>query len=177
VFTLSMPVSLCPVAGQRSGAPAVVSQPGQARGVLLIDDEETSRYVLRQMLGGCGPLFIQEAETGAEGLRLVRSERPDVVLLDLRLPDIDGYDVMERLRSDPATADVPVIVCTSSVLAGHQRGRLSHARTILSKATLTRDVMQRALNEIWDRGQTAGGESAGVGTGRSMSGLGASIIS
>jgi CheY-like chemotaxis protein len=57
--------------------------------------------------------------------------------------------VIDRLRADPATSDVPVIICTSSVLAAHQRSRLSHARTILSKATLTRDVMQRALADVW----------------------------
>jgi CheY-like chemotaxis protein len=152
-FTLSIPGSLGQAA---SAAPVVVSQPGQSRSVLLIDDEETSRYVLRQMLGGCGPLLVQEAETGAEGLRLVRSSRPDVVLLDLRLPDIDGFEVMDRLRADPATAGIPVIVCTSSVLAGHQRSRLDHARTILSKATLTREVMQRALSEVWPQGLSHG---------------------
>jgi CheY-like chemotaxis protein len=134
----------------------VVSQPDEARRVLVIDDEETSRYVLRQMLGGCGPLLVQEAETGAEGLRLAQSSHPDVVLLDLRLPDIDGFDVMDRLRADPATAAIPVVVCTSSVLAAHQRGRLSHARTILSKATLTRDVMQRALADVWPAGSHFG---------------------
>ena len=142
-------------------APVVVSQPNQAPGVLLIDDEETSRYVLRQMLGGSGPLRIQEADTGAEGLRLVRTWRPDVVLLDLRLPDIDGFDVMDRLCADPATAGIPVIVCTSSVLTAHQRDRLSHAQTILSKATLTREVMQRALGDVWRTRVPAGsGESS-----------------
>jgi CheY-like chemotaxis protein len=132
-------------------APAVVCQPGQPRRVLLIDDEETSRYVLRQMLGGYDPMLVQEADTGAEGLRLARSAQPDVVLLDIRLPDIDGFDVMDRLRADPSTSDIPVIVCTSSVLADHQRSRLGHARTILSKATLTRELMQRALADVWPR--------------------------
>ncbi|HEX3572967.1 MAG TPA: ATP-binding protein [Rhodopila sp.] len=145
-FTLCIPSSQ----GQISPiAPDVVSQPNQPRGVLVIDDEETSRYVLRQMLAGCGPLRVQEAETGADGLRLARAWRPDVVLLDIRLPDIDGFDVMDRLCADPTTVDVPVIICTSSVLTAQQRNRLSHARAILSKATLTRDVMQRALSDVW----------------------------
>jgi signal transduction histidine kinase len=148
-FALHIPSSLVVT---MTAAPAVVSQPEQQRRVLLIDDEETSRYVLRQMLGGCGPLLVQEAETGTEGLRLARSSRPDVVLLDLRLPDIDGFDVIDRLRADQSTAGIPVIVCTSSVLADHQRGRLDHARTILSKATLTREAMQRALADAWPDG-------------------------
>jgi signal transduction histidine kinase/CheY-like chemotaxis protein len=145
-FTLCFPVSL----GQASdAAPAVVSKPGQPRGVLVIDDEETSRYVLRQMLAGCGNLRVQEAETGADGLRLARTWRPDVVLLDLRLPDVDGFDVMDRLSADAVTAQIPVIVCTSSVLTPQQRGRLTHARAFLSKATMTREIMQRALSEAW----------------------------
>jgi CheY-like chemotaxis protein len=134
------------LSGQISAGPLeIVSKPGQSRGVLVIDDEETSRYVLRQMLGGCGPLRVQEAQTGAEGLRLARSWHPDAVLLDLCLPDIDGFEVIDHLRGDPATADIPVIVCTSSVLEPHQRSQLNHARTILSKANLTRETMQRAL--------------------------------
>ncbi len=71
------------------------------------------------------------------------------VLLDLRLPDIDGFDVMDRLLADPVTAGLPIIVCTSSVLTQQQRDRLHHARAILSKATLTREIMQRTLGDIW----------------------------
>jgi CheY-like chemotaxis protein len=152
VFTLCIPQSLELIS---ASAPAVVSQPDQPRGVLLIDDEETSRYVLRQMLAGYGSLRVQEAETGAEGLRLARAWQPDVVLLDLRLPDIDGFDVMDRLCADPVTAEIPVVVCTSSVLTQQQRARLSHARAILSKATLTRQVMQRTLAEIWPEDMVA----------------------
>jgi signal transduction histidine kinase len=152
-FTLCIPTSLGPAL---ASAPVVVSQPGQPRGVLMIDDEETSRYVLRQMLGGCGPLRVQEAETGAEGLRLARTWRPDVVLLDLRLPDVDGFDVIDSLSGDSATAGIPVIVCTSSVLTPQQRGRLTHARAILSKATVTREVMQRALGDVWPAGLPLG---------------------
>jgi signal transduction histidine kinase/ActR/RegA family two-component response regulator len=139
-FTLSLPV--------RPPA-ALVAQPERARDVLLIDDEETSRYVLRQMLSGWQALSIREAETGAEGLRLARAAAPDAVLLDLRLPDLDGFAVMDRLQADAATVGIPVIVCTSSVLTGAERSRLGHARAVLSKAALTRDAVQRALSAAW----------------------------
>lgn len=150
VFSLRIPVVLgAPPASMDPSLPADLSQPGQPRGVLLIDDEETSRYVLRQLLAGFGPLRIEEAETGAEGLRLARTWRPDLVVLDLRLPDIDGSVVLNSLGSDPATADIPVMICSSSVLSGHERAQLNHARMILSKATLTRESMQRALRDVW----------------------------
>jgi signal transduction histidine kinase/CheY-like chemotaxis protein len=148
-FVLCIPGALCQATAV---PPVVVSQPDRQRGVLVIDDEETSRYIIRQMLSGCGPLLVQEADTGAEGLRLARSSQPDVVLLDLRLPDIDGFAVMERLRADPATAVIPVVVCTSSVLTSHQRSRLGQAHAILSKSTLTREVMQRTLTDAWKTG-------------------------
>jgi len=146
VFTLRIPVRPAAV----SAAPG--DQPERARDVLLIDDEETSRYVLRQMLSGWQALTIREAETGAEGLRLARAAAPDAVLLDLRLPDIDGFAVMDRLRVDAATAGIPVIVCTSSVLTDAERARLGHARAILPKAALTRDTIQRTLNAVWRDG-------------------------
>nr|WP_294505000.1 ATP-binding protein [uncultured Rhodopila sp.] len=142
-FTLMIPVR------PPAASAAIVPQPERARDVLLIDDEETSRYVLRQMLSGWQALTIREAETGAEGLRLARADAPDAVLLDLRLPDLDGFAVMERLQADTATAGIPVIVCTSSVLTDVDRTRLGCARAILSKAALTRDAMQRALNGVW----------------------------
>jgi CheY-like chemotaxis protein/anti-sigma regulatory factor (Ser/Thr protein kinase) len=144
VFTLCIPVT--PSASVAS--PGVVAQPEALHDVLLIDDEETSRYVVRQMLSGSQQCVFHEAETGREGLQLARARRPDLIVLDLRLPDIDGYAVMDQLQADPATAAVPVIVCTSSVLSDAQRGRLGRARSILSKASLTREVMHRAVGAV-----------------------------
>lgn len=132
-----------------AGAPVVVPEPTAVRDVLLIDDEETSRYVVRQMLGGAGPLRIREAETGAEGLRMARDARPDLILLDLRLPDTDGFDVLDQLLADAGTRDVPVLICTSSSVGRLERARLAHARAILSKASLTREAMERMLAEVW----------------------------
>ncbi|PPQ28397.1 ATP-binding protein [Rhodopila globiformis] len=145
-FTLSLPAAPAAASGV---SPAGAAQPGRVRDVLLIDDEETSRYVVRQMLSGWQHLRMREAETGAEGLRLARAGHFDAILLDLRLPDIDGAVVLDRLQADPALAEIPVIVCTSSVLGDVERRRLGHARSILSKASLTREGAQRALAAVW----------------------------
>jgi CheY-like chemotaxis protein len=101
------------------------------------------------MLSGWQPIGVREADTGVEGLRLARDLRPDAVLLDVRLPDVDGFEVMARLAADPETAGIPVIICTSSVLTEAERNRLGRARSILSKAALTRDSMQSALSAAW----------------------------
>lgn len=80
---------------------------------------------------------------------MASEQPPHLIILDLRLPDLDGFTVLDRLRAKPATADVPVIVCTSSTITPAERARLPDARVILSKASLTRDLMQRSLREAW----------------------------
>ena len=75
--------------------------------MLVVDDEEMFRYVLRQHLLAARHVIF-EAATGDEALRLARAERPDVICLDLEMPDIDGAEVLRRLREDPGTRDIPV---------------------------------------------------------------------
>jgi CheY-like chemotaxis protein len=112
------------------------------------------------MLSGSQALSIREADTGAEGLRLIRADRPDLVLLDVRLPDIDGFAVMDRLQADAETAGIPVIVCTSSMLTHAERTRLGRARSILPKASLTRETVQRALAVAWQDDNAIAGRLA-----------------
>jgi signal transduction histidine kinase/ActR/RegA family two-component response regulator len=146
-----------PAALRVAGTPQashIVTEPTEKHRVLVIDDEETPRYVLRQMLSGQPGLRILEAETGVEGLRIARQERPHAILLDLRLPDIPGQDVLDRLADDASTRDIPVIICTSSVLGPDDKARLWRASAMLSKATLTREVVTRCLQRAW--GETTG---------------------
>jgi PAS domain S-box-containing protein len=75
--------------------------------ILNVDDDEAGRYALTRLLRHEG-FVVLEAASGAEALRLVR-EAPDVVLLDVHLPDIDGREVCRRIKADPATADIPVV--------------------------------------------------------------------
>lgn len=78
--------------------------------VLVVDDHPMVREGLRSMLTGDGVLVIAEAGTGAEAVRLAAEQRPDVVLLDLELPDLDGFGVLGRIRETDAR--VPVLVIT-----------------------------------------------------------------
>jgi CheY-like chemotaxis protein len=77
--------------------------------VLVVDDEEAGRAAVRRALGGM-PVRLMEAGTATAALKLARTERPDVVVLDLGLPDFGGEEVLEALRSDPATREVPILV-------------------------------------------------------------------
>jgi signal transduction histidine kinase/DNA-binding response OmpR family regulator len=112
--------------------------------VLLIDDEEISRYLVRQLLPR-GIFDLREAATGIEGLTRLRNERPDIVLLDLNMPGMDGYQFLERLDAE---ADIPAIVLTSMILDGEQTKRLSRAAKIVSKSDLSSPVLTAAISGV-----------------------------
>ena len=84
-----------------------LEQGGPLNTVLIIDDEEADRYVLKGLLTAQGRFAIVEAANGEEGLRRAREERPDVIFLDLIMPDMTGFEVLERLKSDDATKGIP----------------------------------------------------------------------
>jgi len=112
-----------------------LTKPARCRRVLLIDDDEQSRYVLRRHLDTDWQLA--EAATGVEGLQSARTERPDLVFLDLVMPGLDGMAVLAALRADPATRSVPVILATSRVLGQEDSERLTAlGATVLPKAAL-----------------------------------------
>ncbi len=90
--------------------------------ILNVDDHEMCRYAISRLLENSN-FRVTEAATGAEALRLARSERPDLVLLDVNLPDINGYEVCRRLKAEPATARIPVLHITASYLTGPDKAR------------------------------------------------------
>jgi signal transduction histidine kinase/CheY-like chemotaxis protein len=114
--------------------------------VLIIDDQETDRYIIRHHLEefGCS---IVEANRGDEGLRLARQLKPGLILLDLNMPGMDGFEVLAHLRDDPATARFPVTVVTSQILMPEQYEALTHARTVVLKHELTPAVWQRVFHD------------------------------
>jgi CheY-like chemotaxis protein len=112
--------------------------------VLAVDDEEASRFIIRQLLNDRDHELV-EAATGVDGLAKAHEAPPDVILLDLRLTDMTGFDLFEQLRHDPATARVPVVVVTSQRLSDDDQRRLSAATAVLSKSSLTRSVLRTAI--------------------------------
>jgi CheY-like chemotaxis protein len=90
--------------------PAGARRSGSAR-LLVIDDNEADRYLITRSLAKLG-YEVRTAAGGAIGVEAARMDPPDVVIVDLRMPGVDGFDVLEQLRSDPATRDVPIVVHT-----------------------------------------------------------------
>lgn len=85
--------------------------------VLIVDDDARNRKLARDVLSLDG-IETLEAGSGLDAIALVGARRPDLVLLDLRLPDLDGPEVLRRLRSDPGTADVRIVALTALSGAG-----------------------------------------------------------
>jgi CheY-like chemotaxis protein len=91
--------------------------------ILLIEDNELNRDMLRRRLERRG-YAVAEAVDGLAGLAAAKASCPDLVLMDLRLPDVDGREVTRRLRSDPLTAKVPVIALTAHAMEGDRDAAL-----------------------------------------------------
>jgi CheY-like chemotaxis protein len=107
------------------------------RSVLVVDDDEASRYVLRGLAGRLG-ILTEEAADGAEGERRVAEAPPSAVLLDLVMPGLGGAELLRRLRADPATARLPVVVATSKTLDAREQRELEElGAVVLAKSKLS----------------------------------------
>ena len=116
--------------------------------ILVIDDDEATRYVVGRALAEL-KCTVSEAATGTDGLEKARNASPDLVFLALNLPEMNGADLLQKLKDDPKTADLPVIIYTSravdEVLTRELRG---NASLILSKQHYDRDALITAVRQL-----------------------------
>jgi CheY-like chemotaxis protein/anti-sigma regulatory factor (Ser/Thr protein kinase) len=140
----------------RYGSFAEVPAPGQgtpdAAQLVVIDDEEAFRYVIRHIAQDAG-LRVLEAEDGEAGLALVRQSRPDVVILDLHMPRLDGFAVLQALAADAQLRLVPVLVCTSQALTLDQKRALAAAYAIVPKHDISRDGLITLIHSVINQGR------------------------
>jgi two-component system cell cycle response regulator DivK len=92
--------------------------------VLIVDDNEKNLRLARDVLRAAG-LGTLEAASGAEGVAVAIDRDPDVILMDIRLPDMDGAEAMRRLKDDERTAAIPVVALTSLAMKGDREWLLS----------------------------------------------------
>jgi len=88
--------------------------------ILVIEDQEDNRQIVRDLMTASGYELI-EATTGEEGLEAAARERPDLILMDIQLPGIDGYEVTRRIKADPKLRQIPIIAVTSYALSGDDK--------------------------------------------------------
>jgi signal transduction histidine kinase/CheY-like chemotaxis protein len=118
--------------------------------ILIIDDDEISRYLLKGVLGNGGYRLL-EARGGNEGLRLAKESKPDLIILDLSMPDLSGFDVLDQLKMDPKTQQIPVVIYTSQRLESGERERLQAAADIVPKETQSRELTEARFAEALAR--------------------------
>ena len=109
--------------------------------VLYVEDNEYNRKIVRQLLSRTS-YRLMEAVDGEAGLAMIRQERPDLVLMDVQLPKMSGLEVTHALRTDAATADIPIIMVTSFALSGDdQKAMAVGASAYLAKPYSPRELL------------------------------------
>ena len=88
-----------------------------SRRILVVEDQEDNRYIMRDLLTSAGYEMI-EAVTGEAGVALAETARPDLILMDIQLPGLDGYEATRRIKANPALRQIPIIAVTSYALSG-----------------------------------------------------------
>jgi CheY-like chemotaxis protein/two-component sensor histidine kinase len=113
------------------------------RRLLVIDDDEVARYLLRRQLPD--DVGVVEAGNGLDGLARARADAPDAIVLDLAMPGMRGEEILDHLRSEPTTRDIPVVVFTSQVLDDAARAALAPRVMAIVSKEATADVIRVAL--------------------------------
>jgi two-component system cell cycle response regulator DivK len=97
---------------------------GNSTTILYIEDDQPNRVLVRRVLEAEGYRVV-EAGSGKEGLDMARAKRPELILVDINMPDMDGYEVTARLRSMPELGPVPIIAVTAHVMKGDREKTLA----------------------------------------------------
>lgn len=108
--------------------------------ILVIEDQEDNRAILRDLLNATGYTYL-EAVNGAAGVEAAAAEKPDLILMDIQLPELDGYQATQAIKANPALAAIPVIAVTSYALSGDE----AKARAAGCDDYVTKPYSPRAL--------------------------------
>lgn len=139
-FTVTLPA---PVA-----APGGGTNEGRARRLLVVDDDAFFRDGIVRSLDREG-FAVESAADGESALHLARAHRPDVITLDLMMPGLDGWQVLERLKADPVLATIPVLILTALDLDPEQHRRLrGRAEAVLRKGLFAKDELVRLVHGL-----------------------------
>jgi len=113
------------------------------RTILVVEDQEDNRQILRDLLGSAGFRMV-EAHDGVQALTVARSQRPDLILMDIQLPLVDGYQATRSIKRDPELKHIPIIAVTSYALSGdEQRARDAGCDAYVAKPYSTRHLLAK----------------------------------
>ena len=115
--------------------------------ILVVEDQEDNRQILRDLLASTD-YEIVEAENGLEALAAVAKQRPDLILMDIQLPILDGYEATRRIKADPELRSIPIIAVTSYALSGDEaRAREAGCDAYVPKPYSPRQLLAK-INEF-----------------------------
>ena len=114
--------------------------------VLYVEDGEANYALAREILGRRGDIELVRAENGTRGLELALVHRPEVILLDLDLPDIPGHEVLARLQADPRTRQVPIVVLSAQAT----RSQVQRLLGVGAREYLTKPLDERQFLTVID---------------------------
>ena len=111
--------------------------------ILVVEDHEDNRQILRDLLGSAGYEMI-EAGNGEDGVAAAAAERPDLILMDIQLPILDGYEATRRIKAEPDLKAIPIIVVTSYALGGdEEKARAAGCDAYIAKPYSPRQLLAR----------------------------------
>lgn len=111
--------------------------------VLVVEDQEDNRVIIHKTLTSAGYEVI-EALNGSQGVAMAQSEIPDIILMDIQLPEIDGYEATRRIKADSSLRKIPVIAVTSYALSGDEvKAREAGCDAYLSKPFSPRKLLAK----------------------------------
>ncbi|HRK89832.1 MAG TPA: pyridoxal-phosphate dependent enzyme [Anaerolineales bacterium] len=117
--------------------------------IVIVEDTGEARRLIRRILQSQGNFTILEAENGRAGLELIQKEQPDLIVLDLMMPEMDGFTVIEALRSKQETATIPVIVATAKELTPDEKNRLGgQIQALLQKGDFLNDEFLEEVKSL-----------------------------
>jgi two-component system cell cycle response regulator DivK len=133
--------------------------------ILVVEDQEDNRQIIRDMLSATD-YEIAEAENGEEALAAVATQRPDLILMDIQMPVMDGYEATRRIKVDPALRTIPIIAITSYALSGdEQKAREAGCDDYVPKPYSPRELLAKIrqyLSEVRYRLLVFDGHPSGV---------------
>ncbi|MGH2967748.1 MAG: response regulator, partial [Solirubrobacteraceae bacterium] len=147
------PRTVAPEPGAADGGDGAM--PSAGRRILLVEDNLANLKVIEALMSGRDHIELLPAMTGRLGLEFAREHRPDLILLDQHLPDVTGAEVLHRLKADPETRAIPVVIVSADATPGQIRRTLEIGAADYLTKPLDVPRFLKVVDDILERAQTA----------------------
>ncbi len=139
-----------PVPSTEGLVAALEQMEARVRNIVVIEDNKDAARLIKRLLQARGAFEVNVANDGAQGLELVRQMRPDLVITDLMMPDVDGFAVIDTMKADPELQHIPIVVITAKELTAKERARLNNQVDMLLKkgSSIDDDVIENLVHKL-----------------------------